>query len=162
MKNFHKNYTQWGVKPSYRSGALQYHAGVDYMSNTDDNIYAFASGKVVPVGWQNANGNYVLIQHDGVKDKNGNTKTVYSFYAHLNSYCVKNGQTVSAGQKIGFVGKTGESAGSARHLHFAVIDYKWTSGGVYGYVSAFSGDKVTYNGVTYYNPYYIVTNGRLP
>lgn len=162
MKNFHKNYTQWGVKPSYRSGERQYHVGVDYMSNSDSNVYAFASGKVVAAGWQSANGNYILIQHDGVKDKYGNAKTVYSFYAHLNSYCVKKGQTVTVGQKIGVVGKTGSSAGSVKHLHFAVIDYKWTSGGVYGYVSAFSGDKVTYKGVTYYNPYYIVTNGRLP
>ena len=162
MKNFHKNYTQWGVRPSYRNGSSrQYHAGVDYMSNSDRNIYAFANGTVVSSGWQNANGNYILIQHR-IPDANGNMKTVYSFYGHLAERWVGKGQNVSAGTAVGRVGSTGSSAGSAVHLHFAVIDYKWTSGGVYGYVTKFSGNKVKYDGITYYNPYYIVDHGCLP
>ena len=157
MKNYHKNYTQWGIKPSYRNGStLQYHAGVDYMSNSDANIYAFTGGTVVSTGWQNANGYFILIEH------NISGKTVYSFYGHLDTVYVSNGQKVSTGTAIGEVGKTGSAGGSVEHLHFAIIDYKWTSGGVYGYVTKFSGDKVTYDGVTYYNPYYVIANGKLP
>ncbi len=157
MKNYHKNYTQWGVKPSYRNGnTRQYHAGVDYMSNTDPNIYAFTKGTVVSIGWQSANGNFILIEHviSG--------KTVYSFYGHLDAIYVSKGQSISAGTPIGEVGKTGSSGGNVEHLHFAITDYKWTTGGVYGYVKNFIGNKVTYEGKTYYNPYYVIENGKLP
>lgn len=160
--NNYQNYTQWGDRPSYRNGSsTQYHVGVDYMSNSDRNIYAFADGIVISSGWQNANGNYVLIEHS-IPDSNGNMKTVYSFYGHLSKRSVSAGQTVSAGTTIGEVGKTGSSGNGVDHLHFAIIDYKWASGGVYGYVTKFSGNKVTYDNVTYYSPYYIIEHGCLP
>ena len=162
MIDYHKNYTQWAVKPSYRNNSSrQYHVGVDYMSDTDSNIYAFAAGTVVSVGWQNANGNYILIEHN-IKDQSGKYKTVYSFYAHLKSSCVKVDQEVSSGTVIGTVGKTGDSSGGTVHLHFAIIDHKWTSGDVYGYATKFSGNKVKYDKVTYYNPYYVISKGKLP
>jgi len=55
-------------------------------------------------------GYHVAIQHsDGC----------ISHYAHLNSVNVSVGATVSAGQKIGGVGNTGNSNGA--HLHFAIF-----------------------------------------
>ena len=41
-----------------------------------------------------------------------------SRYGHLNSYAIAAGQTVSAGQLIGYVGTTGNSTGY--HLHFEI------------------------------------------
>ena len=54
-------------------------------------------------------GNYVIIQHDG---------TYSTLYGHMASVSVSVGQTVSAGQTIGYVGSTGFSTGF--HLHFEV------------------------------------------
>lgn len=54
-------------------------------------------------------GNYVIIQHDG---------TYSTLYGHMASVAVSSGQTVSAGQTIGYVGSTGFSTGF--HLHFEV------------------------------------------
>ncbi|MGN1419822.1 MAG: M23 family metallopeptidase [Acutalibacteraceae bacterium] len=155
MNNYHTKYTQWGAKVSYMSAPRNYHIGVDYASNSDSNIYSVANGTVVAVGTNSANGKYIIIKHTI------SGKAIYSFYAHLSSYNVSKGSSVSKGGKIGVVGKTG-SANNVIHLHFAFVDTLWTGGGYYGYATSFSGNKVTYGGVTYYNPYYVINNGKLP
>lgn len=75
-------------------------------------IRAAAEGVVIIArggGWNGGYGNYVVITHD-----NG-TQTLYS---HMRSSIVSPGQSVSSGQTIGYVGKTGLATGS--HLHFEV------------------------------------------
>ena len=42
-----------------------------------------------------------------------------SYYAHLDSVCVLEGETVSASQKIGESGNTGHTTGP--HLHFSLM-----------------------------------------
>lgn len=54
-------------------------------------------------------GNYVIIQHDG---------TYSTVYGHMQSLAVSEGDYVSAGQTIGYVGTTGFSTGY--HLHFEI------------------------------------------
>lgn len=149
------NNWSWGenVNGGGYSTARVYHLGVDLIGNNDD-VYATAGGTVVKSGWNNANGNYIVIKH------NVSGKTIYSFYAHLASRNVSGGTTVSKGQKIGVVGNTGSSS-RAKHLHFAMMDTLW-SGSYYGYSTYFTGNSRTYNGVTYYNPIYVINNGKLP
>lgn len=145
----------WGenVNGGGYSSSRVYHLGADLIGSSD-NVYATANGTVVRSGWNNANGNYVVIQHSI------SGKTIYSFYAHLSSRSVSQGTSVSKGQKIGVVGNTGSSS-RGKHLHFAMMDTLW-NGSYYGYSTYFTGNKVYYQGVTYYNPIYIVQNGRLP
>lgn len=142
----------WGNKggPSNRP----YHLGVD-IAGSSDTVMAVANGTVAKSGYNSANGNYVILRHTI------SGQTVYSFYAHLASYNVRTGQAVSRGNKIGVVGNTG-SASRGKHLHFAMMNTLWSNGAYYGYSSYFSGNKVTYSGVTYYNPVYVIQNNRLP
>lgn len=74
-------------------------------------IYAAASGKVIfaNYGWNGAYGNLIIITHP-----NG-TQT---FYAHQSKFAVSQGDNVTQGQIIGYVGNTGRSTGP--HLHFEV------------------------------------------
>lgn len=131
-----------------------YHVGLDLASRTGNTaIYAAADGTVAKCGYNSSNGNYVVLRHTL------NGKTVYSFYAHLSSRSVSSGY-VSRGTKIGVMGNTG-SGSSGAHLHFAIMDTLW-SGSYYGYVPYFSGNKVSYGGVTYYNPAYVIQYNRLP
>ncbi len=132
-----------------------YHAGIDIKSgNGSIKVKAAANGTVAGVGYNSANGNYVVLKHKL------SGKTVYSFYAHLKSYCVKKGQTVNKSDKIGVIGNTGSSSRGV-HLHFAITD-TYKAGSYYGYISIKSGNKRKYNGVTFYNPHYVISHNKLP
>jgi len=90
-------------------GLSRYHAGIDYRANIGTPVHAAASGKVIGItsGWGSGYGKSILISH-------GSGYTTR--YAHLNQFAVSVGQSVSAGQIIGYSGNTGWSTGP--HLHF--------------------------------------------
>ncbi|MGW6903257.1 transglycosylase family protein [Streptomyces sp. NPDC054940] len=86
-----------------------YHTGVDFPVPTGTSVKSVGAGQVVSAGWEGSFGYQVVIRH---------TDGRYSQYAHLSAISVKAGQSVSAGQRIGRSGSTGNSTGP--HLHFEV------------------------------------------
>lgn len=163
MKNA---YCTWSTKTNmswsgynYRGNSRTDHLGID-IYGTNGAVYAASAGKVVACSSSasGANGRYVIIQH------NLNGKTVYSFYAHLASVNVSKGNQVTTSTKIGTAGGSGYGSNKyyGTHLHFAIVDTLWSGGGYYGYAPSFSGNKKYYEGVTYYNPVYVINNNRLP
>lgn len=74
-----------------------------------DTVVASASGTAVTVRdlGGSSYGKYVVIDHGGGWQ---------TLYAHLNGFSVSQGQSVSKGQRIGYVGSTGNSTGA--HLHY--------------------------------------------
>lgn len=86
------------------------HNGIDMACKAGTPIYATRAGTVTRTAYQaNGAGNYVSINHlDGFS----------SIYMHMTHYVVSQGQTVSQGQLIGYVGNTGISTGD--HLHFGI------------------------------------------
>ena len=99
----------FGNRESPTAGASSYHQGIDLAAPVNTPVYAARSGVVTVATFGSAAGNYVSINHmDGFA----------SIYMHLNSYVVSSGQSVSAGQLIGYVGKTGVATGY--HLHFGI------------------------------------------
>ena len=87
------------------------HLGVDIGASYGSPIYATKSGTVILTGgpWGGGYGNYVVLDHGS-----GNT----TLYAHMSSIAVDEGETVSQGQVIGYVGSTGNSTGP--HLHYEI------------------------------------------
>jgi murein DD-endopeptidase MepM/ murein hydrolase activator NlpD len=85
------------------------HAGIDIAVGSGTPIHAAASGRVVYSGWMDGYGNLVAIDHG---------RGISTAYGHQSSIAVGNGQTVSQGQVIGYVGCTGHCFGP--HLHFEV------------------------------------------
>lgn len=85
------------------------HAGIDIAVGSGTPIHAAASGRVVYSGWMGGYGNLVAIDHG---------RGLSTAYAHQSSIAVGNGQIVSQGQVIGYVGCTGHCFGD--HLHFEV------------------------------------------
>jgi len=92
-----------------------YHQGVDLLAPAMTPIYAAASG-VVRVSQESYGGYGVAVAIDHVVGG----QQVGTLYGHMTygTRQVVAGQSVSAGQLIGFVGSTGSS--TANHLHFEV------------------------------------------
>jgi murein DD-endopeptidase MepM/ murein hydrolase activator NlpD len=87
-----------------------FHPGIDIAGSLGTPVVAAAAGKVRFAGW-NAGGYGDLVV---VKIGGG----VATLYAHLSEVDVRPGQVVTAGQRLGLVGATGEATGP--HLHFEV------------------------------------------
>ena len=85
------------------------HTGIDIGVPYGTPIHASASGRVVYSGWMDGYGNLVAIDHG---------HGLSTAYAHQSRIAVSNGQTVSQGEVIGYVGCTGHCFGP--HLHFEV------------------------------------------
>jgi murein DD-endopeptidase MepM/ murein hydrolase activator NlpD len=99
----------------------RYHTGLDFRAAYGTPIRAVLPGVVVFAGntgdWA---GNHVAIRHAG---------GVTTMSSHMSSMAVHAGQSVAAGQVIGYVGQTGRAFGP--HLHFELYPAGVKYGDVY-------------------------------
>jgi len=89
------------------------HKGIDFAAAQGTDVIASFSGHVTIADSTSLHKNYgkvVLIKQQDNK---------HNLYAHLDSFNVKAGQWVTAGQKLGTVGSTGRVTGP--HLHFEIL-----------------------------------------
>ena len=105
------------VKYKYISRfATNGHRGDDLCAAEGTEIYAAADGVVLAAQEHYSWGNFVEIDHgtdaDGLR--------WVTLYAHMQSCAVQVGQTVTAGQVIGYVGSTGYTTGNACHFEMQV------------------------------------------
>ena len=105
------------VKYKYISRfATNGHRGDDLCAAEGTEIYAAADGVVLAAQEHYSWGNFVEIDHgtdaDGLR--------WVTLYAHMQSCAVQVGQTVTAGQVIGYVGSTGYVTGNACHFEMQV------------------------------------------
>lgn len=87
-----------------------YNGGIDYGMPTGTPVLAAADGSVTKATEDASGyGRLVKIRH---------AESVETLYAHLRTWSVRPGQSVSAGEQIGYSDSTGFSSGP--HLHFEV------------------------------------------
>lgn len=87
------------------------HYGLDFADSIGTPIYAAADGVVIEAGPASGFGLWVRVQHeDGT----------ISVYGHVDTYSVREGQKVKAGEQIARMGNRGYSTGP--HLHFEIWD----------------------------------------
>ena len=101
----------FGTRVHPITGRTTSHDGVDIPAPSGTPVLAAASGQVAEAGWDESDGNYVLLAHDGDRTTR---------YGHLSSVSVAAGEAVSAGQAIGTVGATGMATGPHLHLELTV------------------------------------------
>jgi murein DD-endopeptidase MepM/ murein hydrolase activator NlpD len=91
-------------------GYSRFHKGIDFAAVTGTPIHAVTDGYVALAGRAGGYGNQVRLTHNG---------SIMTTYSHMSRIAVSPGQSVVAGQIIGYVGTTGLSTGP--HLHFEII-----------------------------------------
>ena len=121
-KNFpYSDFDDFGVSRSY--GYRRRHLGHDMMGQVGTPVIAVESGYVEAIGWNQYGGWRIGIRSFDKKR--------YYYYAHLRKnypYCsdLKEGSIVTAGDVIGYMGRTGYSAKEntnnieTSHLHFGM------------------------------------------
>ncbi len=100
--------TRFGEQRSYNGSEVGgHHSGTDLGAPAGTAVGATNHGRVVLSRQLRLRGNTVVVDHGG---------GVLSGYAHMASLAVAEGEAVSAGDTVGFVGTTGLSTGA--HLHW--------------------------------------------
>jgi murein DD-endopeptidase MepM/ murein hydrolase activator NlpD len=99
----------WGAP---RSGGRD-HQGQDIFAKRGTPVVSATNGIVVRIGTNSLGGQIVSVM--------GNGGRMY-YYAHLDGYApgLVTGQTVAAGDLLGYVGTTGNARSTPPHLHFGV------------------------------------------
>ncbi|MBO9362656.1 MAG: LysM peptidoglycan-binding domain-containing M23 family metallopeptidase [Thermoflexus sp.] len=102
--------SEFGTRRSYNGGPhSSYHEGLDLRGSAGTPVYAPADGRVALAEALVVRGNAVILHHGW---------GVCSGYWHLQAVAVQEGQTVKAGDLLGYVGNTGLSTGA--HLHWEI------------------------------------------
>lgn len=113
------------VTSAYRLPERPDHTGIDIVGDDSRDVHAVRDGTVYQAqAWDGKTktgmqsyGNVIIIKGaDGC----------YYYYAHLKSYCVKQGQAVKAGDVIGVMGNTGNSFGAHTHFEVRAADRRTT------------------------------------
>lgn len=103
----------WRHKASHQKHARQrFHYGVDYGAPRGTPVHATYDGTIDSIGRKRGFGYYIRLLHD-----NG----VETAYAHMARFAegLRQGDEVSEGDVIGYVGTTGRATGP--HLHYEVL-----------------------------------------
>lgn len=101
--------SSFGRRSVYNGEPRSPHSGTDFRAGEGTPVAAPNGGTVVLVGNLYFSGNVVIIDHGW---------GLYSYFAHLSSTGVVEGETVKRGQQVGTVGSTGRVTGP--HLHWTV------------------------------------------
>jgi len=130
-----------GLQDTYDDarGQGRVHNAIDIMATRGTPVLAVEAGRIAKL-FTSKLGGLTIYQYDP-------TETYCYYYAHLDRYApgLKEGDQVSRGQVIAYVGSTGDASPDGPHLHFEITrlhaDKKW-----------WQGDSI--------NPYPILREGR--
>lgn len=99
----------FGSRTDPFSGEGAFHTGVDIQAKSGTPVHATGDGLVVTAEYSGRYGKLVIVDH-------GNGLETY--YAHLSSFAVVEGQSIRRGDLVGLSGATGRV--TSAHLHYEV------------------------------------------
>jgi murein DD-endopeptidase MepM/ murein hydrolase activator NlpD len=111
----------------YDARADHVHHAIDILAPRDTPVRAVEDGTIARLYLSNGGGGIAIYQLDP-------TETFAYYYAHLERWAggIAEGDRVSRGQTIGYVGTSGNAPPGTPHLHFAITrlgpDKRWWSG----------------------------------
>jgi murein DD-endopeptidase MepM/ murein hydrolase activator NlpD len=95
-----------------RDGGTRDHHGVDIFAPRHTSVLAPSNSSVTRVGEGDIGGKYIWLYDS--------QRSMYLYFAHLETRDVEAGDLVRAGQVIGTVGNSGNARTTAPHLHFGI------------------------------------------
>ena len=102
----------FGMRKHPILGRMRAHKGVDYAARAGTPIMAAGDAKVQFVGWKNGYGRVVILDHGQGRS---------TLYGHMSAWGrEKQGQHVSQGSTIGYVGMSGLATGPHLHYEFRI------------------------------------------
>ena len=98
-----------------KRGASRRHEAIDIPSPRGTPVVAAVDGAIEKL-FTSKQGGLTVYEFD-------RGRTLCYYYAHLDRYAegLKEGQLVHRGERIGYVGSTGDASADAPHLHFAIF-----------------------------------------
>lgn len=99
----------FGEREDPFNGEGAFHRGIDISTSFGTPVRAPADGVVTFAGEENGYGRLIQVEH---------AQGISTRYGHLSAFAVTEGQRVTRGQVIGYVGMSGRSTGP--HLHYEV------------------------------------------
>lgn len=100
----------WGAP----RGEGRSHEGIDIFAPRGTQVLSATPGIVVRRGWNRLGGRVISVLGPGGQ---------YHYYAHLEEYDVADvGDWVEAGEVLGYVGDSGNAAGTPTHLHYGIYE----------------------------------------
>ncbi|MEO3434189.1 M23 family metallopeptidase [Inquilinus sp. CAU 1745] len=104
--------SNFGMRHHPVLGYSRMHKGTDFAAPRGTPIYAAGDGVIDFIGTNSGYGNYIRIRHTG---------SIKTAYAHMRGFAdgLSDGERVTQGQTIGYVGTSGLSTGP--HLHYEVL-----------------------------------------
>ena len=99
----------FGERQDPFTGEGAFHRGIDISTGFGTPVRAPADGVVTFAGEESGYGRLIQLEH---------SQSILTRYGHLSGFAVTEGQRVSRGQIIGYVGMSGRSTGP--HLHYEV------------------------------------------
>jgi murein DD-endopeptidase MepM/ murein hydrolase activator NlpD len=111
------------------------HTGNDIFAVKGTPLVAVQDGTIEELRWRSLGGNSLHLVND---------RGDYFYYAHLDRYAdgLANGQRVSAGEVIGYVGNTGNARTTPPHVHFEVHPGSGGPVNPFPYLELWRGGKV--------------------
>ena len=96
---------------------LKIHRGLDIATSGSKPVYSMLNGRILEMGTDSSQGNYIVIVDDTV---GSSTYGYATRYMHLASFNVSQNDRIVVGQQVGMEGTTGHSTGI--HLHVEMQD----------------------------------------
>ena len=100
----------YGYRQDPFTNEMSMHNGVDIAVQEGTPVHSVMDGVVITCGNSSISGNYIQILH-----KNGYS----TYYGHLQTQSVQQGDAVKKGEQIAISGNTGHTTGP--HLHFGIM-----------------------------------------